>query len=279
MIEVQEIKSTTFKIFQPKIKLEMKAGRYLVKTITDTDELFEAFSLRYSVFQLETIGKSTFDTNNSRELGFDTDSYDLLADHIVIIDQHSKKIIATCRLNCSLFTKQFYSEQEFDCSSLINRSEVKLEVGRVCVHREHRKGIIILLLWRAIAEYMQNSESKIVFGCGSVMSVNSNEGAILYRYLKEEGKVLSDLNIQPNQKYRFLELEEKVKEHNGISLTHEERIFAKTLLPPLCKSYFDIGCTIPGLPAIDQEFNCIDFLTVLESDSLNPHVRQRLFGG
>jgi putative hemolysin len=53
---------------------------------------------------------------------------------------------------------------------------------------------------------------------------------------------------------------------------------AEALLPPLCKSYFDIGCYAAGTPAIDYDFKCIDFLTILEKRTLEPTLRKKMFG-
>ena len=257
--------------FTPNVKIEMRVGRFLVKTATCSRELIQAFTLRFQVFQIESIGVTATS-------GLDRDRFDLRADHLIIIDEKMDRVIATCRLNCSLFTADFYSEQEFECRSLIETPGTKLEVGRVCVHREFRKGTIIIMLWRAIADYMIKTNAKNLFGCGSVMTEDADEAYILYRYLIEEGKVRPQHGVFPTAQYRFEELERRLKTGDRTPLTHLERTFAKSLLPSLCRSYFEIGCYVPGPPAIDHDFKCIDFLTILESDQLNPKVRRKMFG-
>jgi putative hemolysin len=252
-----------------KVTLEIETGRFLIKTITTQAELVQAYALRYQVFQVELIG-------SSEAQGFDHDEYDLVSDHLAVFDLKSGLMIATCRLNCSLFSDQFYTASEFHCTSLLERSETKLEIGRVCVLPDFRRGIVLILLWRAIAEYMVRTESKVLFGCGSVMTENVQEAAILYRYLLEEGKVRLDPLIRPSQNYHSLEFDRLI---TGVTrLTSEERIFAKELLPALCRSYFDIGCYVVGPPAFDKAFKCIDFLTVLESEELDARVRRKMVG-
>jgi putative hemolysin len=256
--------------FETKVKLQSQSGRFLVKTITDPIELHRAFLLRYQVFQVEMIGHENAE-------GIDYDEFDELADHLAIIDTKTQQLIATCRLNCSLFVNRFYSEQEFECAALLNRAETKLEIGRVCIHSDYRKGVIIMLLWRAIAEYMTKTKTQILFGCGSVMTEDPNEALLLYKYLTEENKIRNEHAIAPTEKYLSKDFG-KLIEDRPFKLNSEERSVAEKLLPSLCRSYFDIGCYAAGLPAFDREFKCIDFLTILESDELNPRMRQRMMG-
>ena len=153
--------------FGAKIKIENSAGRFTLRTLSTMAELSQAFQLRFQVFQVEMGGGNVFE-------GRDHDEFDWVSDHIGIFDSKSDQMIATCRLNCSLFSNKFYSEQEFNCSQLIQQPQTKLEIGRVCVRREFRKGIVIMLLWRAIAQYMNKSQARFLFGCGSVQ---------LFRYM------------------------------------------------------------------------------------------------
>ncbi|MCX7978516.1 MAG: hypothetical protein N2578_05885, partial [Bdellovibrionaceae bacterium] len=52
-------------------------------------------------------------------------------------------------------------------------------------------------------------------------------------------------------------------------LTDAEKNEIKELLPPLLRAYIKIGAYVGGEPAWDDEFQCIDFLTVLQKEDLN----------
>ena len=261
-------KDSSLQNFEAKVRLQDVAGRFIIKTITNSDELKQAFLLRYQVFQVEMIGHPNLELE-------DFDEFDGACDHLAIFDTKTNQMIATCRLNCSLFSTKFYSQTEFDCDSLINSSGTKLEIGRVCVHRDFRNGIIIMLLWKAVSSYMQKTEANILFGCGSVMTEESNEALLLYKYLEEEKIVRPSFDIYPTTKYISNEFEVLRKKFTH-PLSQEERSHAKILLPPLCRSYFDIGCFVPCPPAFDAEFKCIDFLTVLNKDELSPRLQRKL---
>jgi putative hemolysin len=257
--------------FSSKIKLEMNIGRFRIKTLENSEELKLAFLLRYQVFQVEMVGLPNTETE-------DFDEYDSISEHLGVFDTKTDQMIATCRLNCSLFSDRFYSLQEFQCRSLLERPETKLEIGRVCVHRDFRKGVIILLLWRAIAHYMMKTGAQILFGCGSVPTQDPREALILYKYLEKSKKVHPQLRISPAEKYTSLEFEKLLLSSSSLNLSPADCMIAQNLLPPLCRSYFDIGCFIPGPPAFDREFKCIDFLTILESRDLDPKIRQKMLG-
>jgi putative hemolysin len=255
---------------QMKIDLEITTGRFVTKTISTQADLKESYRLRYQVFKVEMLGYEAV-------VGEDYDEFDELADHLAIYDTKTQQMVATCRLNCSLSVKRFYSELEFQCASLIQRPETKVELGRVCVHKDFRKGVIVMILWRALADYMQKAEAKFLFGCGSVLTQNAYEMWVLYKYLQHQNKVNTAWDIYPTEKYRMPELEILLSQPEQ-GLSQEEAAFAVELLPPLCRSYFDIGCYTPGPPAYDREFKCIDFLTILDSEQLNSKVRQKMMG-
>ena len=47
----------------------------------------------------------------------------------------------------------FYSEREFDFSPYKRLGNSVIELGRACVHRDHRSTDVLYLLWRGIAQY------------------------------------------------------------------------------------------------------------------------------
>ncbi|WII72190.1 GNAT family N-acyltransferase [Bdellovibrio sp. 22V] len=247
--------------FRAKIELHSEVGPFIMKTVTDAEELKEALALRYEVFHKEMLGKKA-----SR--GVDVDQFDFDCDHLIIKDKRSDRIVGTYRLNCSLFTDNFYSSQEFMMSSLLNQPGVKLELGRACIHKDFRRGVLISLLWRGIAEYMAASEAKLLFGCATVKTDDPRDAALLTRYFEEQGRILSGYRTRPTLSYTMPMLSYFMDEVRG-PLTETQRAEAEELLPPLVRSYLKIGASIGGEPAWDKEFQCIDFLTILQREDLN----------
>ncbi|UOF00093.1 GNAT family N-acetyltransferase [Bdellovibrio reynosensis] len=247
--------------FKAKIDIKLEVGPFELKTVSDSEELKEALALRYEVFHREMMGK----TNPE---GIDVDEFDFACDHLVIKEKRSNRIVGTYRLNCSLFTEKFYSGKEFMIGKLFAQPGVKLELGRACIHKDFRRGILISLLWRGIAEYMAASDAKLVFGCATVMTADPRKAALLTRYFEEEGRILQEFRTRPTLLFTMPLLHQFMDEIRD-PLTETQRAEAESLVPPLCRAYLKAGASISGEPAWDQEFNCIDFLTILQRDDLN----------
>ena len=49
--------------FDANVKLQIAAGRFLIRTISSQEELQQAFLLRYQVFQVEMIGSQIDDSD------------------------------------------------------------------------------------------------------------------------------------------------------------------------------------------------------------------------
>ena len=114
---------------------------------------------------------------------------------------------------------------------------------------------------------MNLSEAKTLLGCSSVKVNQAREAALLFNYLYFEGYVTSDLGITPTPAYtisQFSVWSEYFRENFSEALAQE----AQDLVPSLLKSYLKLGAKIISEPAFDEEFDCIDMLTVLSREQL-----------
>lgn len=254
--------------FKPKVVICSDVGPFQIKTVTNVDELKEALALRFDVFHKEMLGKTA-------PRGVDVDEFDFDCDHLIIKEKRSDRIVGTYRLNCSLFTQNFYSAKEFVMSLVMQQPGIKLELGRACIHRDHRRGILISLLWRGIAEYMAATQAKILFGCATVKTDDPRDAALLTRYFEEEGRIMAGYRTRPTLTFTMPMLSYFMDEVRG-PLAETQRAQAEELLPPLCRAYLKAGALIGGEPAWDQEFRCIDFLTILQREDLNRTLWKKL---
>ncbi len=253
--------------FKAKVNIQSEVGPFEIKTVTDVEELKEALALRYEVFHREMMGKKA-------PTGVDVDEFDFNCDHLVIKDRRSKRIVGTYRLNCSLFTGSFYSSKEFMMNGILAQPGIKLELGRACIHRDFRRGVLISLLWRGIAEYMAATDAHVLFGCATVKTDDPRDAALLTRYFEEQGRIVAGLRTRPTLEYSMPMLNHFLEEVRS-PLTKTQRDQAEELLPPLCRAYLKAGAYIGGEPAWDGEFQCIDFLTILHREDLNKTLWKR----
>ena len=261
-----KIRSSGIHRFGRKIVMNFEVGPYLVKTAETTQELLECFKLRDLVFNKEFRGLEN--------TTYDFDQFDSQCDHIIIIHKTSGKIVGTYRLNSSLYSKSFYTEQEFKISDLKHFSGPILELGRACIQKEHRKGSVIALLWKGIAEYMNISKAQTLFGCSSVKVTECRDAALIYHYLMINGHV--DLNIKatPQAEYEMPKFAVWL-EYFQKNFTQELSDEAKNLIPSLLNAYLKIGAKIIAEPALDEDFNCIDFLTLLKREQLSKSAEKK----
>lgn len=245
------------KKFQNKIEINIEVGNYAIKTATTKQEVIASLQLRHLVFIEEFIGKK-------HPTGLDIDRYDTFFDHLVVIDKKSDTVIATYRMISSLFSEDFYSRSEFNLSDLAKMQGPFLEVGRACVHPDHRRSIVLNLLWRGISEYLNQSGCRVLMGCGSIKTESPAEAALLTTYFKKMGYVDESCTFTPLVNYTMPGFEEALAK---ISAIDEKR--ALELIPPLFLSYLKAGAIVGKVPALDREFKCIDYLIILDKNKMD----------
>ena len=257
-----EMKLHHYKIrnFEPNITFEFERGNYLVKTATDGAELEECLKLRFEVFHREYM-------NKKRTIGVDIDKLDYICDHLVIKDKRTNRVIGTYRLNSSKFTNTFYSASEFNMAKLLELEGNKLELGRACIDKDHRNGVIIALLWRGIASYMQLSETKHMFGCGSIKTMDPLQTGLVTKYMIDHGHLTKEYGVSPTKKYTVKQLGKVLEYIESNPYEYDEVEIAK-LIPTLFQSYLKMGAKVCGEPAIDRDFHCIDFLILLKVEEI-----------
>jgi putative hemolysin len=253
--------------FKPKVSIFIETGTYLLKTADRYDELLSSFKLRHEVFFKEFQGQENE--------GIDIDKFDTHFDHLVIIEKSSNNVVGTYRLSSSGFSHLSYTEQEFDLGEIYKIKGPHLELGRACIHKDFRKGIIISLLWRGIIEYMNLSGANVLFGCSSIKVNNPKDTAIVYKYLLEQGHVDVENFTTPTLNYQMPYFDIWLSFYSNNKLTELQSREAESLIPALVKSYLKLGAKIASIPAFDKEFGCIDVLTVLKKTDIANSVARR----
>ncbi len=261
--EVREnnlLKSNGIFSFQPKVNLKLEISSYVLKTADTAEELIESCKLRHEVFYREF--------QQIDQTGLDVDQYDSHFDHLVIIHKATNKIVGTYRLSCSEFSKVSYTESEFDLTEIWKLNGPHLELGRACIQKDHRRGAaVISLLWRGIIEYMNLSGANILFGCSSIKINNVMDAAIVQKYLSGQGYLMQQNLATPVGQFKMNDFNEVYNELGDV-LSPLNQAEAEKLIPSLLKAYLKFGAKIAGEPALDKDFDCVDFLTVMKKDEI-----------
>lgn len=268
VVQKSQIYFTRLNKWKNKAELEVQAGPYRLQMAKTKSQVLECFKLRHEVFVKEMAGRKT-------KSGLDYDKYDNFCDHLIIIHESSQKIVGTYRLNFSETSDVFYTESEFEIENWISsQTSPFIELGRACIQQEHRRGIVITLLWRGIAEYMKIMEAENLIGCSSVKVNDARSAALIYKYFEMQ-EVLSENIFAVKENYQMKDLLFWfIVFSKGLSQIQTQE--AEEKIPSLLKSYIKAGAKVASYPAYDKDFRCIDFVTILNRQNLSQKLVKKL---
>ncbi|MEI6356983.1 MAG: GNAT family N-acetyltransferase, partial [Verrucomicrobiota bacterium] len=174
---------------------------YSMRRARGLADIQAAQALRFLVFNLEL--------NEGLESSFatlrDEDRFDPVCDHLLVEDTRSGDIVGTYRLQTGTAAGRhlgYYSAQEFDFAPFEPfRGEI-IELGRACVHRDHRNILVLGLLWKGIADYAREHGGRYFVGCSSLTSQDPRVGASAFFELIAEHLVEPALRTFPLAPYR-----------------------------------------------------------------------------
>ncbi len=246
--------------FKQKVGIYLERENFIIRTASNTEDVKKAIELRSKVF-LEELN------NNNGISTVDIDEFDILSDHLLLIERETDTVIGTYRFNSNLFSNHFYSETEFNIFTILTMPGIKVELGRACIHKDYRGGMTLSLLWTGLLAYIQKINADFLFGCSSFHIPDKLNAAMLYKFLMEKHDSGSGVKVYPRKKYRIedfdlflLQVENSVK---------KEYLLSQRFIPGLVKGYISAGAKICGEPVYDPDFNCYDFFTLLDLKMLN----------
>ncbi len=228
-----------------------------------TDEVRAAQRLRFQVFALE-MGARLPQTVP----GHDIDLFDDYCEHLLVRDAASEQVIGTYRVLTPVQAKRvggFYSETEFDLTRLRFLREQMVELGRSCVHPEHRHGGVILALWGALAEFMKRNRLDTMIGCASIPMnhpAGGHAAASIWRQVSAKHLASIEYHVRPR-----------------LPLPIEQLDSSLQIEPPaLIKGYLRLGTKVLGPPAWDPDFNAADLPMMMRLADLPLRYRKHWLG-
>ena len=235
---------------------------YARRLATTPDELRAAQSLRFQVFNLEL----NEGLEQSYASGLDADPFDAVCDHLIVEHLPAHSIVGTYRLQTGANAAKnlgYYCAQEFDFDVFEPRRAEMIELGRACVHSQHRNLVVLGMLWKGIAEYAKARGGRYLIGCSSLTSQQACVGASAY----------ADLCRQ-----HLVEPQWRTKPLSAFDCSLNQLAAEAVKIPKLLRAYLMLGAKICGPPALDRQFKTIDFLTLLDLEAMPLLARQRFLG-
>lgn len=229
------------------------------------DEVRQAQRLRYQVFADEMGARLS-----TTVPGHDVDLFDNYCEHLLVRDTVSRQVVGTYRVLTPAQAKRVgstYSDTEFDLVRLRALRERMVELGRSCVHPDHRHGGVIMALWGALAEFMVRNQLDTMIGCASIPMlhngmVSGDVAASIWRQLKSTHLAPIEFHVRPR-----------------LALPVDELDSSLAVEPPaLIKGYLRLGAKVLGAPAWDPDFNTADLPMLMRIGDLPARYRKHFLG-
>lgn len=227
--------------------------RYTVTLARREEDVRAAQRLRHDVFAGEMGALLA-----SPQPGLDIDSFDAYCDHLLVRDTLTGQVVGTYRLlppERASVAGRLYSEGEFDLGPLDAIRPSMVEVGRSCVHPDHRDGAVISLIWAGIARYMVQGGHEWLAGCCSIPLADGGAlAAGTWDRVRTKNLAPEEFRVRP-----LLPWIPKTEAPEG-----------RTELPPLLRGYLRLGAWVCGEPAHDPDFGVADMYVLLSMRRVNP---------
>jgi len=232
------------------------------------DEVREAQRLRHLVFAEEMGARLSPPAGTPP--GLDVDVFDAHCEHLLVrlveADGEAGAVIGTYRVLTPTAARRvggLYSETEFDLTRLRPLRDKMVELGRSCVHPEHRSGGAILALWGALAEFMVRNRLHTMIGCASIsMRDGGHVAASLWEQLRRTHLAPIERQVRPRLPLPVADLD------RGLAVEP----------PPLIRGYLRCGARVLGAPAWDPDFNTADLPMMMRIDDLPARYRRHFLG-
>jgi putative hemolysin len=216
----------------------------IVQVTKDPVLVRRAQELRYRVFAGE-LGAGL----PGGEWGLDEDRFDPLCEHLVV--RQDERVVGTYRILTPAAARTangYYAEQLFDISQLDLLRDRMVEVGRASVDPAYRAGVVMLLMWSALARYLVENGHDFVLGSASLdLADGGHLAASIYRKVAASLMSPEDFRVHPRQPLPLGRLRDTLPASP----------------PSLLRGYLNLGAWVCGPPAWDLEFSCADLPVLL----------------
>ena len=242
-------------------QVSQERGGIEVSWARNLDEVREAQKLRFDVFVSEMGAQLS-----TPVAGHDIDLFDDFCEHLLVRDALTREVIGTYRVLTPVQARRVgstYSDTEFDLTRLRTLRSRMVELGRSCVHPDHRHGGVVLALWGALADFMVRNSLDTMIGCASIPMlhngvVTGDVAASIYRRISETHMAPIEYHVRPR-----------------LPLPLETLDASLDVDPPaLIKGYLRLGTRILGAPAWDPDFNTADLPMLMRLEDLPAKYRK-----
>lgn len=256
--------------------------KYSLLIADDETQVTAAQRLRYQVFA-EELGA----TLHSDRPGLDIDEFDPYCDHLIVRDDETGSVVGTYRMlppGQAARAGRRYAEGEFDTSALAPLRDHLVEVGRSCVHPDHRSGAVINLMRAGIARYLHLRGLRWLGGCASVPLYDGGAAAAgVWEQVCARHLAPPRLRVRPRRPWLAepagaAAVAARATATARAAATAEAPGQLRVEMPPLLRGYLRLGAWVSGEPAYDPDFEVADLYVLLSLDRMHPRYLRHFLG-
>lgn len=241
---------------------------FSVRLAQSDADLRAAQALRYEVFVDELGGGGEMVDHEAR---LERDRFDPYFDHLLLHDNArvADPVVGVYRVlrdDQAAQAGQFYSDDEYDLSTLRASGRRLMELGRSCLHRDYRGGSAMFHLWQALADYVQGHDIEVLFGVASFHGTDARALAQPLSHLYHSHLAPEELRVRARGARRH--------DMNLIPADQVDRKAAMLQTPALIKAYLRLGGCVGDGAWIDHDFNTTDVCLVMDTARMNAKQRQ-----
>jgi putative hemolysin len=250
--------------------MQAEDSLYTLRLAASAQDVAAAQRLRYDVFVRELGADGPF---ADHQAGVERDAFDAISDHLLLIDSRAdpalgRHVVGAYRLLPSDRLGpggRFYSEDEYDLTPLRRSGRRLLELGRSCVHPDHRGGTGMFRLWNGLADYVLERRIEVLFGVASFHGTDLAALALPLSYLGHHHLAPPDMRVRALPPHRA--------ELVQIPADRLDRRAAMAAMPALIKAYLRLGGCVGDGAWVDHAFNTTDVCLVMDTGRMSARHR------
>ncbi len=258
------LQNLDFHLKSPNTQRDPVNSKISVEWAKNQDQVRSAQRLRYQVFTNDMGAR--FPKNCG---GYDIDLFDDFCEHLIVKDQVTDEVIGTYRLLTPTQAERVgstYFETEFDMTRLRGLRKRMVELGRSCVHPDHRHGGVIMALWGELFKFMDRNNLDTMIGSASIPmlkhDLNMEVASKVWSYVKSNHMAPIDFHVRTRSPFHL----------------QPATSDCVVELPSLIRAYLRLGAKVIGAPAWDPNFNTVDLPMMMRVADLKPKYKKHFFG-
>lgn len=236
--------------------------RFTLRLARTAEEVAAAQSLRFRVFVEELGARGGALTDPAA--GIEADRFDAHCEHLLLLDPlRGDAVVGTTRMmteDGAARAGGFATENEFDLGPLRRSGRTLIEVGRTCLHRDHRGGEAVHRLWQGLATLVEERGISLLVGLASFHGTDPDAVAQPLACLHRDH--LAPEALRPRSLAPL-----------AMGRVEPDRRAAVLAMPALVKAYLRLGARVGEGGFVDPAFGCIDVCMVLDTAALSARAR------